>query len=100
MRFLGDPLFPPMPLPLTFARLLPSLMVIYFSNCPSTGMRQSPWLSDLLSQNVELDTLRSPVFGSVNGFAIEGTSVVAAVDMCMLYMYENVSFPIGNATHH
>ncbi|KAL6738282.1 hypothetical protein Aduo_011844 [Ancylostoma duodenale] len=69
-------------------------------NCPSTGMRQSPWLSDSLSQNVELDTLRSPAFGSVNGFAIEGTSVVAAVDMCMLYMYENVSFPIGNATHH
>ncbi|CAJ0603403.1 unnamed protein product [Cylicocyclus nassatus] len=69
-------------------------------NCPSAGMRQSPWLSDLLSQNVELDTLRSPSFGSVNGFAIEGTSVVAAVDMCMLYMYENVSFPIGTTTHH
>ncbi|KAL6734272.1 hypothetical protein Aduo_013003 [Ancylostoma duodenale] len=70
------------------------------SNRPSTGMRQSPWLSDSLSQNVELDTLRSPAFGSVNGFAIEGTSVVAAVDICMLYMYENVSFPIGKATHH
>ncbi|KAK6751492.1 hypothetical protein RB195_003095 [Necator americanus] len=69
-------------------------------NCPSTGTRQSPWLSDSLSQNVELDTLRSPVFGSVNGFGIEGISVVAAIDMCMLYMYENVSFPIGTAAHH
>ncbi|KAK5980169.1 WD domain G-beta repeat protein [Trichostrongylus colubriformis] len=61
----------------------------------SSGTRQSPWLSESLSQNVELDTLRCPSFGAVNGFAIKGTTVVAAIDMCMLYLYENVSFPIG-----
>ncbi|KAK6061225.1 WD domain, G-beta repeat protein, partial [Cooperia oncophora] len=62
----------------------------------SSGTRHSPWLSDSLSQNVELDTLRCPCFGAVNGFAIKGTTVVAAIDMCMLYSYENVSFPIGS----
>ncbi|KAK6030021.1 WD domain, G-beta repeat protein [Ostertagia ostertagi] len=62
----------------------------------SSGTRQSPWLSESLSQNVELDTLRCPCFGAVNGFAIKGTTVVAAIDMCMLYSYENVSFPIGS----
>uniref|UniRef100_A0A183GVK6 WD_REPEATS_REGION domain-containing protein n=1 Tax=Heligmosomoides polygyrus TaxID=6339 RepID=A0A183GVK6_HELPZ len=64
----------------------------------SSGTRQSQWLSELLSQNVELDTLRGPSFGAVNGFAIQGTTVVAAIDMCMLCAYENVSFPIGSAT--
>uniref|UniRef100_A0A7I4YLM1 WD_REPEATS_REGION domain-containing protein n=1 Tax=Haemonchus contortus TaxID=6289 RepID=A0A7I4YLM1_HAECO len=64
----------------------------------SSGTRQSPWLSDSLSQAVELDTLRCPSFGAVNGFSIKGTTVVAAIDMCMLYSYENVSFPIGSGS--
>uniref|UniRef100_A0A0K0DLT7 Uncharacterized protein n=1 Tax=Angiostrongylus cantonensis TaxID=6313 RepID=A0A0K0DLT7_ANGCA len=71
-----------------------------FRNSVSSGTRQSPWLSEVLSQNVELDTLRAPMFGAVNGFAIKDTTVVAAIDMCMLYSYENVSFPIGTSLRH
>ncbi|KJH48526.1 WD domain, G-beta repeat protein [Dictyocaulus viviparus] len=67
------------------------------TNSISSGKRQSPWLSETLSENVELDTLRAPVFGAVNSFAINNTTVVAAIDMCMLYSYENVSFPIGTS---
>ncbi|KAJ1368998.1 hypothetical protein KIN20_030365 [Parelaphostrongylus tenuis] len=70
------------------------------TNNISSGTRQSPWLSETLSQNVELDTLRAPMFGSVNSFAIKDTTVVAAIDMCMLYSYENVSFPIGTSLPH